>query len=96
MDVESKDELTNEKLDPSENKQDESLGFIKGEASEPYLGPSWALLMLLLYVLKQFFPAERYSVYWYLQIYVLLIVIGIAIFTLVKRHRFFHSDDKEK
>lgn len=69
--------------------------FIIGEESEPYLGPSWALLMFVLYVLKQAFPAEPYTSYWYFQVYILLIVAGVTIFTLVKRHRFFNQDSTE-
>ena len=72
-----------------------SSEFTIGEESEPYLGPSWALLMLLLYVLKQIFPAEPDTTYWYFQIYILLIVVGITIFTLVKRHRFFNANEIE-
>lgn len=79
-----------DKLDNNQTSDD----FIIGEESEPYLGPSWALLMFLLYVLKQIFPAEPYTKYWYFQIYILTIVTGITIFTLIKRHRFFKSDDK--
>lgn len=77
----------------SEDKDSNYSDFIIGEESEPYLGPSWAILMFILYILKQAFPAEPYSAYWYFQIYILLIVAGITVFTLIKRHRFFNQEE---
>ena len=60
--------------------------------SEPYLGPAWAIVVLILYAIKTTFPAEDYSLYWWFQHYIIGIVIAVAIFTLIKRHRFYHSD----
>jgi hypothetical protein len=87
---------TSEKNSTLENNSNNTSNFVVGEENEPYLGPSWALLMLLLYFLKQLFPAEKHTFYWYFQIYILSIVVGVTIFTLVKRHRFFNSDKDKK
>lgn len=57
--------------------------------SEPYLGPGWAVLMLILYFLKEAFPAERLSVLWWVQMYVLLLVIAMTIFIMLKRRAYF-------
>ena len=64
--------------------------------NEPYLGPAWAVAMLILYLLKEAFPAEEYSFYWWFQIYIVGIVVVVTLFTLVKRHQFYelHSDDE--
>ena len=60
---------------------------------EPNLGPAWAVLMLILYLLKRMFPAEPYTWLWYLQIYVLTLVFFITIYVLVRRHVFFRDHD---
>ena len=65
------------------------------EESEPYLGYSWALAMLVLYALKLLFPAEPYTLLWAFQIYILAIILGITIFTLVKRHKHFKREKLE-
>ncbi|HMO17463.1 MAG TPA: hypothetical protein PKA63_11015 [Oligoflexia bacterium] len=76
--------------------QNEESDFIVGEESEPYLGPSWTILMLVLYVLKTLFPAAEYSPLWWLQLYILLIVMGITAFTLIKRYRYSRLNHSEK
>ena len=65
------------------------------EESEPYLGYSWVLAMLVLYGLKRLFPAEPYTLLWAFQIYILAIILGITIFTLVKRHKHFKWEKPE-
>jgi hypothetical protein len=59
------------------------------EESEPYLGPAWALAMVVLYLLKRAFPAEEYSFLWWVQVYVIGVVVAVTVFTLVKRHQFY-------
>lgn len=70
------------------------------EENEPYLGPAWAVVMLILYLLKEAFPAEEYSVFWWFQVYIIGLVIAITIFTLIKRHQFYRAerlrDEKKK
>jgi hypothetical protein len=74
-----------------ENQTNENEEFtIEGE-NEPYLGPSWAVLMLVLYALKSIFPAQQYSPFWWFQIYIVAIVLGITIFSLIKRYIYFNS-----
>ncbi len=68
---------------------------IEGE-NEPYLGPSWAVLMFVLYALKTIFPATPYSYFWWFQIYVVCIVLGVTIFTLIKRHKYFDTMHEKK
>ena len=53
---------------------DDSLDSVPSSANEeglienePYLGPAWAVAMLILYLLKEAFPAETYSVLWWFQ-----------------------------
>lgn len=65
------------------------------EESEPYLGFSWAIAMLVLYGLKQIFPAETYSKLWWFQMYILAIIFGITIFTLIKRYKHFRREEPE-
>jgi hypothetical protein len=72
------------------NTETNELFDIEGE-NEPYLGPSWAVLMLVLYALKTIFPAEPFSYFWWFQMYIVTIVLGITIFALVKRHKHFNS-----
>ncbi|MCB0325714.1 MAG: hypothetical protein KDD69_19165 [Bdellovibrionales bacterium] len=64
--------------------------------NEPYLGPAWAVVMLVLYLLKEAFPAEQYSLLWWFQVYIIVLVIAITIFTLVKRHQFYRSEKKRR
>ena len=64
--------------------------------SEPYLGPAWALAMLLLYLLKQAFPAEQFTFLWWVQMYVIAIVLAVTIFTLVKRRQFYRAERAQK
>jgi hypothetical protein len=64
--------------------------------SEPYLGFSWAVAMFVLYILKELFPAETYSWLWWFQMYILAIILGITIFTLIKRYRHFKSSKADR
>ena len=66
------------------------------EENEPYLGPAWAVVMLILYLLKEAFPAEQFTTLWYFQIYIVGLVISITVFTLVKRHQFYRSERKKR
>lgn len=66
------------------------------EESEPYLGPAWAVVMFVLYLLKEAFPAEQYSLLWWFQIYIIVLVIAITVFTLLKRHQFYRSEEKKE
>jgi hypothetical protein len=62
--------------------------------SEPYLGPAWAIAMLILYLLKKAFPAEEYSFLWWVQMYIIAIVVAVTVFTLVKRRQFYKAEAK--
>ena len=64
--------------------------------NEPYLGPAWAVAMFILYLLKEAFPAEQYSLLWWFQSYIILLVISITIFTLVKRHQFYRDYEQKE
>lgn len=68
------------------------LDYEKLEENEPYLGPAWAVVMLILYLLKRTFPAEDYSLLWWIQTYVLTLVIAITVFTVVKRWQFYRAE----
>lgn len=59
------------------------------EESEPYLGPAWAFVMILLYLLMQAFPVPRYGLVWWLEIYVIFLVFCVTIFTLIKRRNYY-------
>lgn len=91
-DSQSKDTETKDK-EPNVS-ESESIFEIEGE-NEPYLGPSWAILMLVLYALKTIFPATLFSAFWFFQMYIVTIVLGITIFTLVKRHKYFNSKNRQ-
>lgn len=65
------------------------------EESEPYLGYSWAFAMLLLYALKEIFPADPYTKLWWFQMYILAIIFGVTVFTLIKRFKHFRRDEPE-
>lgn len=62
--------------------------------NEPYLGPAWTVAMFILYLLKEAFPAETYSLLWWFQTYVIVLVIAITIFTLIKRHQFYRESEQ--
>ncbi len=62
--------------------------------SEPYLGPAWAVVMFVLYLLKEAFPAEQYTTLWWFQIYIIVLVIAITVFTLLKRHQYYKQEKK--
>ena len=64
--------------------------------NEPYLGPAWAAVMLVLYLLKEAFPAEPYALLWWLQVYVITLVLGITVFTMIKRHQFYKTERRRK
>lgn len=64
--------------------------------NEPYLGPAWAVAMFILYVLKEAFPAEPYTTLWWFQSYIIGLVISITLFTLIKRHQFYKSEQNSK
>ena len=66
------------------------------EESEPYLGPAWAVAMFILYIIKRAFPAEEYSFLWWMQLYVIGIVLAVTVFTLVKRHQFYQFERKRR
>ncbi len=63
--------------------------------NEPYLGYSWAIAMLVLYILKTLFPAEPYGKLWWFQMYILAIILGVTLFTLVKRYKHFRREEPE-
>jgi hypothetical protein len=73
------------------SKTSEHEEFIVEGENEPYLGPSWAVLMFILYALKSIFPAQKYTFFWWFQIYIVAIVLGVTIFTLIKRYKYFNS-----
>jgi Fe2+ transport system protein B len=75
---------------------DKEIDYKNLKEHEPNLGPGWALLMLILYFLKSLFPAERYSFYWYFQVYVLLIVTIITVSVFLKRMFYFKKKDIKK
>lgn len=63
--------------------------------NEPYLGPAWAVAMLILYLLKEAFPAEEYSPLWWFQMYIVVLVVAITLFALIKRHQFYKTEDQD-
>lgn len=69
-----------------------NLGNGELEENEPYLGPAWAVAMLILYFLKEAFPAEDYTAFWWFQIYVVSLVIAVTVFTLIKRRQFYQAE----
>ena len=69
---------------------------LEAEENEPYLGPAWAAVMFVLYLLKRTFPADEYTTLWWLQNYVIAIVVAITIFTLIKRHQFYKQYKLQK
>ena len=64
--------------------------------NEPYLGPAWAVAMLILYLLKQAFPAEQYSVLWWIQAYIITIAMAVTVFTLLKRRQFYQAEKAQQ
>lgn len=72
------------------------IDYSKLKENEPNLGPAWALVMLMLYLLKRAFPAEQYTWLWYLQVYVLGIVFVITVLVIAKRYFFFRNLAKNK
>jgi dolichyl-phosphate-mannose--protein O-mannosyl transferase len=61
------------------------------EESEPYLGPAWAFVMIMLYLLMQAFPVPRFGIVWWLEIYVIFLVFCVTIFTLIKRRNYYRA-----
>ena len=57
--------------------------------NEPYLGPAWAVLMLLLYFLKEAFPAEHFTLLWWFEVYVLGVVLFLTLFVGYRRYKYF-------
>ena len=66
------------------------------EESEPYLGPWWALLMLVLFLVKEAFPAETFSLWWCVQLYVITVMIVITLFVIYKRLKYFRKKKKKQ
>ena len=58
------------------------------EVNEPYLGPWWAVLMVAVYLIEKAFPTEPYTLWWYLFIYVITLLIVVTVFTIYKRVKF--------
>jgi len=58
------------------------------EVSEPYLGPWWAFLMLVVYFTEKMFPTTPYTFWWYLFIYVICLLFVVTAFTVYKRLKF--------
>lgn len=57
--------------------------------NEPYLGLWWAVLMFVIYLVKEALPAEMYSFLWWSQVYIIAIMVGIVAFVVYKRLKFF-------
>lgn len=66
------------------------------EESEPYLGPAWALVMLVLFFLNEAFPAQPYTMLWWIKMYILFLVVAITIFTLIKRYTFYRAERRRR
>ncbi len=66
------------------------------EENEPYLGPGWAVVMLILFALKEAFPAEKYTALWWVQVYVLTLIMFITAFVIYKRRKFFRRKRKQE
>ena len=88
------DELTSSERAPISPEAQPAVDddFVQLEENEPYLGPAWAVAMLILYFLKEAFPAEKYSFLWWFQVYVITLVIAITVFTLIKRRQFYRLE----
>lgn len=79
-----------EKLPPQKN-------YMEAEESEPYLGPWWTVFTLFLLGLKHLFPSEPWTLYWFLEGYIIILVVGITLFAIFKRWKFNqHLKQKEK
>ena len=83
--MDSEKQIHSEDLDTEEDEEE----YVE---NEPYLGPAWAVVMAILYVLLEAFPAEKYTALWWFQVYVICLVIAVTIFTLVKRHQFYRAE----
>jgi len=44
--------------------------------------------MLVLIALKEIFPSEKYSILWFLQIYIIFICVCVVLFVIYKRHKY--------
>ena len=73
------------KLTPS---KDKTSSDGPSEESEPYLGIWWTVLMIFLYLVKSLIDPEPYSLIWYIEMYVLSLVVFVTIFTIYKRYAF--------
>lgn len=73
-------------IKPVLSSSDSSDLEVELEEHEPYLGLWWAMLMLALYLIKEAVPAERFSFVWWVQAYVLAVVVFVTCFTLFKRY----------
>jgi len=70
--------------------------YMRSEENEPYLGLWWAVLMLILYLFKEVFPATVYSFFWWCQIYVIALVSMVAVFAVYRRLVFFRDNARRK
>ena len=70
--------------------------YQEAEENEPYLGPWWTVLMLVLLGIKQLFPTEPYTLYWFIESYIILLLMGVTAFALFKRWRFYQRLKERK
>ena len=59
------------------------------EESEPFLGIWWTILMIVIYLLKELAAPEPYTVIWFIEMYILFLVVFVTLFTVYKRLVYF-------
>jgi len=64
------------------------IDYRNPKENEPHLGAWWAVFMLVLIALKEMFPSEKFSILWFLQIYIIFICVCVVLFVIYKRHKY--------
>ena len=82
-----KEEQASEKKD-SEKKIDSKIFYQNISPIEPYLGSAWAFTLFLIYIPIYLFPVEKFSLFWYLEIYIVTLLAAITIFAIYKRIKY--------
>ena len=73
---------------PEDNEKPIEPDYQNLEVNEPYLGPWWAVMMLVIYLIKRNFPPEPGSLWYWILVYVITLVTVVTLFTAYKRIKF--------
>ena len=64
------------------------IDYSNPEENEPHLGIWWTVLMLVLVAIREIYPPEKYSIIWFLQVYVIFLCVLVVVFVIYKRRKY--------